>query len=315
MLTIFTIPKPFEGHNGIIQVNAIKSWTLLRPACEIILCGDAPGVKETAAEFGVKSLSDIAQNEYGTPLVNSAFTKVANIAKFPILCFVNTDIIFFDSLIKGIQRIPFVKFLVVGRRTNVDITKKLDFNNPKWNSELIELANKSGKIAGSSWIDYFVFIMDARLEVIPPFAVGRPKWDNWFIYNTKKLRIPIIDMTHVNQAIHQNHDYSHVPQRTGKYWTGVEADQNSKLYVESVGVPGHICNIEDASYMLTQRFLLPTIAPSYLQQRWHTYVVLHPSLKPIAFIYNAILKLMVFSFDSMIKLRKGIKNSLTKKTQ
>ena len=28
MLTIFTTPKPFRGHIGIIQRNALKSWTI-----------------------------------------------------------------------------------------------------------------------------------------------------------------------------------------------------------------------------------------------------------------------------------------------
>jgi len=37
MLTLFTIPKAFQGHTGVIQRNAIRSWTLLRPECEIIL--------------------------------------------------------------------------------------------------------------------------------------------------------------------------------------------------------------------------------------------------------------------------------------
>ena len=52
MLTLFTIPKAFEGHSGVIQRNAIKSWTLLQPQCEIILMGDDEGTGEAAAEMG-----------------------------------------------------------------------------------------------------------------------------------------------------------------------------------------------------------------------------------------------------------------------
>jgi hypothetical protein len=51
MLTIFTIPKPFRGHIEVIQRNAIESWLRLRPQCEIILCGDDPGVAEAASEY------------------------------------------------------------------------------------------------------------------------------------------------------------------------------------------------------------------------------------------------------------------------
>jgi hypothetical protein len=43
MLTIFSTPKPFHGHSGIIQRNALKSWTLLHPDVEVILFGIEDG--------------------------------------------------------------------------------------------------------------------------------------------------------------------------------------------------------------------------------------------------------------------------------
>ena len=75
MLTIFTVPKPFKEHIGVIQRNAIYSWTQL-PGCEIILFGDDDGVAETAEEFGVKHVSDIEKNEHGTPLLDFVFEKL-----------------------------------------------------------------------------------------------------------------------------------------------------------------------------------------------------------------------------------------------
>ena len=63
MLTIFAIPKAFKGHVDIIQRNALKSWTLLQPQCEIILCGDDPGVAEVAGDFGAEHLPDIERNK------------------------------------------------------------------------------------------------------------------------------------------------------------------------------------------------------------------------------------------------------------
>ena len=40
MLTIFSTPKPFRGHIGVIQRNAIESWKRIHPDVEIILFGD-----------------------------------------------------------------------------------------------------------------------------------------------------------------------------------------------------------------------------------------------------------------------------------
>jgi hypothetical protein len=43
MPTFFTTAKPFPGHDGIIQRNALKSWTRLHPEVEVILFGDEGG--------------------------------------------------------------------------------------------------------------------------------------------------------------------------------------------------------------------------------------------------------------------------------
>ena len=63
MLTIFAIPKPFIGHIGIIQRNAVESWIRLQPKCEIILLGDEEGIERTAKELGTKWLPHLERNE------------------------------------------------------------------------------------------------------------------------------------------------------------------------------------------------------------------------------------------------------------
>jgi hypothetical protein len=280
MLTIFSIPKPFRDHIGIIQRNALRSWTMLQPACEIILCGDDQSIQETSMEFGVKHLPDIAQNEFGTPLLNSAFEKVVKIAQFPILCYVNADIILLDDLMEAIKRIPFRQFLAVGQRTKVTISKVLDFEKTNWRSQLVEFTTKNGKLADVNGIDYFIFTPNGHLEKLPPFAVGRPSWDNWFIYHARDLHIPVIDVTRVCRVIHQNHDYSHVPEGKNNTYIGPEAIHNHELFVESIGSE-HSCNINDATHILTGDFLLPSLGGRYLRQRLYTGVVLYPALKQI----------------------------------
>ena len=52
MLTLFTTAKPCEGHSGVIQRNALKSWKQLHPEIEIILFGDDAGGAEIAKELG-----------------------------------------------------------------------------------------------------------------------------------------------------------------------------------------------------------------------------------------------------------------------
>lgn len=59
MLTLFSPPKSFRGHFAIIQINAIRSWLRLKPACEIILLGNEEGVEETASQFGIHRILGI----------------------------------------------------------------------------------------------------------------------------------------------------------------------------------------------------------------------------------------------------------------
>jgi len=70
MLTLFSTAKPFHGHNGIIQRNALKSWTLLHPSVEIILFGDDEGAAEVCAEYGLRHEPHVERHESGVKRLN-----------------------------------------------------------------------------------------------------------------------------------------------------------------------------------------------------------------------------------------------------
>lgn len=57
VFTLFTIPKAFADHIGVIQRNAIGSWARLQrenqPRPEIILFGNDPGTAEISRELGL----------------------------------------------------------------------------------------------------------------------------------------------------------------------------------------------------------------------------------------------------------------------
>ena len=110
MLTLFTIPKAFQGHTGIIQRNAIKSWTLLDPGCQVILVGDDDGTDKAAEELNVRHISDVKRNEFGTPLLNHSFQLAEAEAAFPLICHVNADIILMSDFIEAVQRVKGQKF-------------------------------------------------------------------------------------------------------------------------------------------------------------------------------------------------------------
>jgi hypothetical protein len=276
MLTIFTVPKPFQGHIGLIQRNAIKSWTHLEPRCEIILCGDEPGTAEVASEFKAKFLPNIAHNEYGTPLLNAVFDQVQQSANQPLLCYVNTDIILLSDFLNAVERIRFRKFVMLGQRWDVDLAHSWNFDRADWEHRLQRYVINHGELHPPGGIDYFVFPRVEAMGKMPQFAVGRPKWDNWFIYNARMSDFRVVDATKVAMVIHQNHDYNHVPQKTGKKWEGPEADQNQAL----LGGQKYQFNLFHATHLLTSWALIPALGYKHLMARWWTLPVLSPRATP-----------------------------------
>jgi len=68
VLTIFSAPKAFRGHVGIIQDNAIRSWSRLRPAPKLILFGAESETGDVAQRMQIDLVPDVAQNTPATPL-------------------------------------------------------------------------------------------------------------------------------------------------------------------------------------------------------------------------------------------------------
>ena len=254
MLTIFSTPKPFKGHIGIIQRNAITSWTLLHPRPEIILFGNDEGTAEAANDIGVLHVSQISRNEFGTPLLNDFFQKAKQQASHQTLCYVNADIVLMDDLPAALARVGALptEYLAVGRRWDLDVQGPLNFENTGWQGELQTWARKAGCQRPANWIDYFVFSKEFT-DGVPPFALGRTCWDNWLIWHARSIGLSVVDLSREVTAVHQNHDYSHHPKGTAGVWDGEESKRNYKL----AGRPWHLCTIDDATHLLSPAGLRP----------------------------------------------------------
>jgi hypothetical protein len=261
VITVFTIPKPFEGHIGLIQRNALASWRALHDDLEIIVFGDEKGAAEEAARVGAAHVAELERTEFGTPLVSGAFEAARAAARHGLLCYANADMILLPDLFDAAARVRGRRCLVVGRRRGLDVTEELDFggDGPR---RLRKAAREHGVLGTPSQIDYFLFPRDVPWQM-PPFAVGRPNWDNWVIYRARALGLRVIDATAVATAVHQNHAYGHIPLGRGKGWEGPEADHNLEL------VEGGLLrfNLLDATHVLTPRGLIPAVGWRHLKRR------------------------------------------------
>lgn len=275
MLTIFTVPKPFAGHIGIIQRNAIQTWARLRPACQVILCGDEAGTADAAAALGAERILDVRRNEFGTPLLNSVFAAVEARATHPLLCYVNADILLLTDFVEAARRVAESKgrFLMVGQRWDLDVAEPLAFDRPDWEQTLRTRVERSGSLHPPSGSDYFVYPR-GTLGELPPFAVGRPGWDNWMIYRARDRKSAVVDATAATLVIHQNHAYGHVKQSTGPAWEGPEGDRNITL----IGGDDRIYTLADATHRLTPGGVRRAFSPAHLKRRLRTMAIVGPAL-------------------------------------
>ncbi|MCX6764135.1 MAG: hypothetical protein NTU58_00270 [Candidatus Nealsonbacteria bacterium] len=246
MITLFTVPRAFRDPFNIPQRNSLKSWTLLRPKCEIILFGNEEGVAEVAAEFCVRHVPEIELNEFGTPVIGVTVNMARKLASNPIIGQLTSDIILFSNFTKAVSKINAENFLMVGRRWDLNVEEEIDFNDDNWEEKLQEKLRKEGKLHGPSAIDYFVFSKDFFGE-IPPFIIGSPGPDNWMIYHARSVRIPVIDVTHEVTVIHQDHDR---PRKETKFYK-IERQRTFEL----AGGFNSMCSLQDADWILTSKGL------------------------------------------------------------
>ena len=230
-ITIFTIPKSFEGHFGLIQRNAIRSWIEL--GLNVVVLGDDPGVAESAEELGARHFGGIAVNEQGTPLIGDAFRMAHDVCETPVIAYCNADVILLQDFLDSVSQVMASnlgqKFLMIGRRTHLNVEREIDFQNSADVQRLSAEADSSGQLGPVVCKEYFIFNRELFQEV-PNFAVGRWNWDSWMVADAKANLIPVIDVTNGLTAIHQHHDYSHASaNRMSCYVSGDEARENQRL--------------------------------------------------------------------------------------
>ena len=281
MLTIFTLPKPFEGDIGRIQRNAVRSWKRLGGDCQVILCGDTPDMDEAAAQLGVDRATGIACTAFGTPLVRSAFERVTELAKHDVLCYANADLILFPDFGAAVGAVlsEQQRFLIVGECWDVRVDEELSEDDfaagNSWEATLRRRTSTAGIVRGPEWIDFFVF-KKGTIGRLPDFAVGRPGWDNWMIWQARSAGIPVVDISASTIVMHQSHGYSHVPEGRGSRWEGPEGDANRTL----LDFRQNLFSLHFATHRLVGSALLPNKAGG-IGRRLRVQLLLHSWTLPV----------------------------------
>lgn len=228
LITLFSAPKPFtDPHIAMIQRNAVKSWTLL-PDVEVILLGDEAGLAEAAREFGVKHIPNVARNESNTPLISSMFQLTRENSHSDLLCIVNADMILMPDFVEAAKQAMRLKdeFVLLSQRWDLDISRPIEFTE-SWQNKLRNTIYTSGILHRPAGSDFFLFPKSCYTDT-PNFAIGRAGWDNWMIYKARREGWAVIDCTPTVMIVHQNHDYSHLPESKPHY-EHPETNENIRL--------------------------------------------------------------------------------------
>ncbi|MGD9982236.1 MAG: glycosyltransferase family 2 protein [Hyphomonadaceae bacterium] len=237
-IAIFSAPKAFKGHIGVIQRNAVRSWLALGDRAEVVLLGRDEGVAEIAEEFGIRHIPDIKCNQYGTPLLNSMIEIAEANTTAPHLCMINGDIILTSDFFRFVDALPDLpKGLYIGLRSDLDVFDPLDFDDENWEEELLNRVHREGKFRGGgddsfNGTDYYIFPRGLYKDV-PPFAIGRFFWDSWLIADPWRRGYKVVDASADILAVHQNHNYGHVKSSNVvdmyRYWENPELKENYRL--------------------------------------------------------------------------------------
>jgi hypothetical protein len=249
MLTFFTTAKPFRGHDGIIQRNALKSWTLLHPDVEVILFGDEQGAAEVCAELGLRH-EPYVERDGRIPYVNFMFARAQQIARHDYLCYSNCDIILFKDFLSALEKaLGWQKrFLMVAQRWDIDVTERLNFSSDDWAKKLRQFSRTRGFPQHPNFIDLFLFSR-GLYENIPPLVVGHCYWDHWMVWKALSSKAPVLDASPFVMPLHQNHGYSLESKRK----KGSTSDAGSLRNFELSQNGKHLRSIQDSTHRITRQ--------------------------------------------------------------
>lgn len=169
-------------------------------------------------------------------------------------CFVNSDVVLLDDHAKALRALEALAgpLLAVGETRDVEIDGALDFDDPGWAGRLRSLALSNGKTWGPFALDYAVYTA-GLFHHIPSFAVGRARADNWLVHHALAAGAKVVDLTRSVLALHQRHDYMHLPGGRQDAYRGPDAKRNQRL--AGVRCYLHVHGVLDATHELTEEGL------------------------------------------------------------
>lgn len=301
MITIFSTPKNFEGIFDIIQQNAFNGWRALGNEVEIIIFGNSIGSEQNAKMINAVYLPDVRVTESGVPYLSDLFEKARKYSSYDILTFINADIILPNNFLNIVSEVKnqLKKFLIVGHRWDMDVDNIIDFTDRHVMKEFWQRAKKDSVQHPCTGIDYFVFNKNA-FKTIPDFAIGRPGYDNWLLWNARRHFLPLVNVSNDIIAIHQNHHFNfHNLKADPKIYYEEDGKKNQMIHGEKT------LNLLDTNYYTIDGKVLKNKSKAFINRNFGKLPIIFPEFKFFLIwykrIYRRIMNLL-FRLENKYKL-------------
>jgi len=237
MITIYTTCRNSKKWPlyGIIQYNAIKSWTLLKPRPQILVMGTDPGSEDLCKELDVTYVPDVEVNVENVPIIPSMIKIAEKMSTNDVLALCSSDIILFQDVIatcKAMANRPkeLNEFCGMAIKFNKKINQKINFSGD-WRKEIKKNTWSAGAWAG----DYFLHNKGYWKEDMPPFVIGRARCDNWMVWYGVVQRGCLVNMTEALTIIHHSHEKFETNGR-GEGLTNTPGFKNNQKFYKIKGI-------------------------------------------------------------------------------
>eukprot|EP00958_Prasinococcus_capsulatus_P023381 scaffold3446_cov393-Prasinococcus_capsulatus_cf.AAC.3 len=224
------------SHSYLLTIA--KAYEVLWPLVRLIVFASESDCESLRYRFAFECFAEEqcieARAAFSVPQLPCLFARAREYSSSPYLLYANADIAFLPDLLTAVEVLQQQQQKTIGDWTNVVVTGSrfdvdelhLDWEalSPlnrrgvdgsqaaamKWRA-VVEMSRKHirsvGELHPSFGVDYFLFNADSPIvHELPPFLVGRQRWDNWAIrYCAMHPQIKLIDGTEVVTAAHVGH--------------------------------------------------------------------------------------------------------------
>ena len=187
--------------------NTLYNWNAFKPSVLPILFTNETLLAKEAVRKGWHVLPITATGtSFKLPVLRHMYMAVMKRFNATFYAYANSDILFTDSLLhtlKAFQNSSLsskTPFLIVGRRTNVENVTSQEVKT--W-EQIKNTTLLRGKLFNPWGIDYFITSPDYPWSIIPDVVIGRVAYDNWMVWNARRLGFTTIDATNTLLAMHQ----------------------------------------------------------------------------------------------------------------